>query len=88
MTTTTLTPVQQIVLNYIGEHAVTMADLCSALEQSTRYVRYTIERAALELVELGVLVQEGNFLMTADVANTGECAPIVSEECASQVWYY
>lgn len=67
-------PVQDIVLDYIGTKAVIMTDMCNALETTTRYVRSTIERAALELVEQGVLAQEGNLLMLADASNeTAEC---------------
>lgn len=62
-----LTPVQGIVLSHVNaQGAVCIADMRAYLEQKTRYVGYTLERAALELVEAGVLVQEGNLLMVAD----------------------
>lgn len=63
-----MTPIQTTVLAYVNDCVTCahMTDMCKFLESSTRYVGYALERAALELVEQGVLVQEGNLLMVAD----------------------
>lgn len=68
--TNQLTPVQTTVLAYVQACPVcaNMIALKYDLEHMSRYTGYTVERAALELVEQGVLVQEGNLLMVPEAS--------------------
>lgn len=60
-----LNDVQACVLKAVAaqECALTLADLCARVEATTRYARYTAERATLELVENNQLTLVGQLVL-------------------------
>ena len=58
----TYTPAQETVLGFLYGCPCTLEDLCSSLEATTRYTRYTLARIVAELVETGAVWSQGNLV--------------------------